>query len=601
MSYQKIFGSLIQACRTGLWATADSFRNFPLITAAAWSVSLFMMAIPALQVWTVRYSSEIIQSDFTSSFFGVSVFVALTASLLSVTSSICASVQKILQMNLRSHYSSEFSNTVKNITPAQALDYKFMEKIRAAREAIPFNLAWQATSVITVVSSVISMILLAFSLWSIHPWAALLIAFALLPDLFTYSRVAAKENQIWQQTSVISRRIDYLEQLQDYQPAAVELATQQGAFGIPDELAKQQQKFAKLWNEVPRKSMKLALISNLGVFALVLIAIVVVISADTNTIDIASAMLGIISGLTVTHNVGAACGELMATTPLVIAHKKLILQLKKNCKAEPLLGPISVKIDAVTYKYPSFLPPESDTASEENNHDKYDTARKVVAIDNLSLYIAPGSIVALVGENGSGKTTLAKLIAGLIEPTQGQILCTSKNKESASALIRQASASIVFQDFSQFELPIKDFIDPAGTQDSATIQDSLERARISDLVNNFANGLHTMLGPQWNGVGLSGGQWQRMALARTFLSQAPLWILDEPTAAVDAIAESAIYRDVIAAKPDYTTVIIISHRPQTLKNVDLIAVMDEGKIIEQGTYEELMSNDGKFKELASLS
>ncbi len=100
-------------------------------------------------------------------------------------------------MDLRAHYGAKFSATVDHLTPAQTLDNLFMGKVRATREAIPFNVAWQATSTITVVSSIIAMILLGASLWSINPWAAILIIAALLPDLLLYSKLAHVENDVW--------------------------------------------------------------------------------------------------------------------------------------------------------------------------------------------------------------------------------------------------------------------------------------------------------------------------------------------------------------------------------------------------------------------
>ena len=111
------------------------------------------------------------------------------------------------------------------------------------------------------------------------------------------------------------------------------------------------------------------------------------------------------------------------------------------------------------------------------------------------------------------------------------------------------------------------------------------------------DGLDTQLGSEWGGVGFSGGQWQRLALARTFLSEKPLWILDEPTAAVDASAEAGIYHDLLESRHGGTTVIVITHRPKTLTQVDRIFAFEHGRLAESGTYDELLARAGTFSRL----
>ena len=163
---------------------------------------------------------------------------------------------------------------------------------------------------------------------------------------------------------------------------------------------------------------------------------------------------------------------------------------------------------------------------------------------------------------------------------------------------RLGASSMGFQDFTHIEVTVREFIDPALRQSDDELCDGLRHARALDIVDGLPGGLDTQLGQEWGGVGLSGGQWQRLALARTFLSGKPLWILDEPTAAVDATAEAAIYHDLIANRPAGTTVIVISHRPRVLTGMDRIIVLDHGHINETGTYRQLVDSNGTFARLA---
>ncbi|WP_216409241.1 ATP-binding cassette domain-containing protein [Arcanobacterium phocae] len=554
---QKI-NPLRDAIQSSWWATRDAFRVFPALTAGAWFACLVMMAIPSLQVWSVRWAGGQLTLDSHRSRLFICLVIAASATLLGLASSLSSSINRILQMDLRAHYGAKFSATVDHLTPAQTLDNSFMSKVRATREATPFNVAWQATSTITVVSSIIAMILLGASLWSINPWAAILIIAALLPDLLLYSKLAHVENDVWQEAGPVTRRIDYLEQLQDFTPSSTEMAANPGSFGIPAELNSQHGQYAKLWNRVPQASIRLSFVANIAVFALMFSALFIVLRSDSTVNDVVAAMLGMLSGLSVTRSVGSAFGEFMASVPLIKAYKELIELLTKPRAGEVIAGPVGIEVSHGSFTYPTST---GQTLSD------------------INLNIEPGSVVAFLGENGCGKTTLVKLLAGLLEPDSGTITMRGSNTESSAACDRLASTSMVFQDFTKLELTVRDFVDPAAKESDAAIRDALTRARAWEFIQQLPAGIDSQLGPQWDGSGLSGGQWQRLALARTFLSGAPVWILDEPTAAVDAQAEAAIYEDVLRQRPAGTTVIIITHRPQTLTDVDAIIYLENGHII----------------------
>jgi ATP-binding cassette, subfamily B, bacterial len=224
------------------------------------------------------------------------------------------------------------------------------------------------------------------------------------------------------------------------------------------------------------------------------------------------------------------------------------------------------------------------------------------AVESVSVTLKAGSVVALVGENGSGKTTLAKVFAGLFRPTSGALLWdggdgVGERLVSVENLgdLRGATA-IVAQNIASTAWPISahDYVSfgDISRDDKPAILDAAERAGAAKFVSELEHGWNTLLDSAFpKGTDLSGGQWQRLALARAFFRDAPLIILDEPTAALDARAEHDIFERVkeLAAG---RAVLLISHRFSTVRMADSIVVLDKGKVVEQGSHDELMTIDG---------
>ena len=221
-------------------------------------------------------------------------------------------------------------------------------------------------------------------------------------------------------------------------------------------------------------------------------------------------------------------------------------------------------------------------------------------LKNISFKIEQGKHYALVGTNGAGKTTIIKLITGLYKDYEGEILINDINLKNYTIKEIKSLTSIVYQDFAKYNLSLKENIalgDINNIDDINQVKDAVDYMELTDEVEKLENGLDSNLGKiKEDGIDLSGGQWQRIAIARSFVSKAPLRILDEPTAALDPISENEIYNNFERISTG-KTVIFISHRLASTKLADKIFVLDKGQIAEEGSFDELIKNKGIYSKM----
>ena len=239
-----------------------------------------------------------------------------------------------------------------------------------------------------------------------------------------------------------------------------------------------------------------------------------------------------------------------------------------------------------------------------------------LVLEDVCLDLRPGSVVAIVGENGAGKTTLVKLLCRLYQPTTGRILVDGRELSRLPVDAWRSRLSGAFQDFFRFELRARHTVglgDLSRLDDEPAVVRAVGRAGADDVVTRLASGLETQLGPTWpDGVELSFGQWQKLALARGFMRDHPLLlVLDEPTAALDAETEHALFERFAAAARngkgngesgigDGRITILVSHRFSTVRMADRIVVLDGARVTEIGSHEELVSRGGKYAELYGI-
>ncbi|HEX4346382.1 MAG TPA: ABC transporter ATP-binding protein, partial [Vicinamibacterales bacterium] len=231
-----------------------------------------------------------------------------------------------------------------------------------------------------------------------------------------------------------------------------------------------------------------------------------------------------------------------------------------------------------------------------------------LVLDDVSLTLPAGAVVAVVGENGAGKTTLVKLLCKMYEPAAGAIFVDDVPLARMPAAQWRERLAGAFQDFFKFEFVARQTVglgDVPRLDDELAVNAAVDRAGARDIVGKLKDGLATQLGASWpGGADVSFGQWQKLALARGFMRDRPLLlVLDEPTAALDAETEHALFERYAAAskeRADGRVTVLVSHRFSTVRMADLIVVLDGARLVEYGSHAELMAKGGQYSELYGI-
>jgi ATP-binding cassette subfamily B protein len=225
------------------------------------------------------------------------------------------------------------------------------------------------------------------------------------------------------------------------------------------------------------------------------------------------------------------------------------------------------------------------------------------AVRHLSFTLKAGEVVALVGENGAGKTTLVKLLTRLYDPDEGRILLDGHDLREYDLEDLRGSMGVIFQDFVRYNFSAGDNIAVGRIEerhDHARVERAAERSQADEVIAGLPGGYAQRIGKRFkNGVELSGGEWQKVAIARAYMREAEVLILDEPTAALDARAEFEVFRRFKELSKGKTAV-LISHRFSSVRMADRIFVLADGKVAASGTHEELVSQPGLYAELFEL-
>lgn len=276
----------------------------------------------------------------------------------------------------------------------------------------------------------------------------------------------------------------------------------------------------------------------------------------------------------------------LAKESAFVSNLRQFLSYEPKTKAEELIK--AKKLSDIEIKDMSFT---------------YEGADKPTLHD-VNISIRRGEKIAVVGHNGAGKTTLVKLIMGLYNPTEGSIKISGEDTSKYEPKSLHRRFGTVFQDLQVFALPLSHNVlmrKPKNEEERRLVEEALRKAQFGDKLDTLEKGIDTMVTKEFdeNGMGLSGGEAQKIAIARVFARKPDIVILDEPSSALDPIAEYNMYRNMLTAT-DGETVIFISHRLSATRDADRIYMFEHGTVIEQGSHEELMKMNGKYAEMWKL-
>ncbi len=468
--------------------------------------------------------------------------------------------------------------------------YDKMQNARRDASARPLSLLMQA---FTAAQNAVTVAALSALLWRLSPWSVLIIVAASVPAFLSEVRLAAESFRVNSWRAPEGRKLNYLEWLLTRDTYVKEVKL----FGLgPTVLGRYRALFDKFYGEDRRLAARraafgigfglVALAAFYGMYALVAgRAARAEISLGDMTLYLAVFRQGQSAVQAVLGAVGGMYEDALYMSNLT---KYLAIPVGGESpralppRTLPRGRPQGIELRGVSFRYPG---------------------REEWALRQVSLSIAPGEKLGLVGENGAGKSTLVKLLLRFYDPDDGAVLYGGVDLRDLDVEDLRSRVGAVFQDYVRYQLTAAENIgvgNPARIDDRRRIEEAARRAGALGVVESLPQGFETVLGGWFEaGHELSAGQWQKMAVARAFVRDAELLVLDEPTASIDAEAEHELFqrfRDLAADR----TAIVISHRFSTVRIADRIAVLHAGRLEELGSHRELLAHGGRYAQLFAL-
>jgi len=453
------------------------------------------------------------------------------------------------------------------------------------------------TGLLSSLQDLVTLVSLAAALTLYVPWLLALLAIAVLPSFLGETRFAALAYSLLYSWTAERRQLDYLR----YVGASDVSAKEVKLFGLADFLVG---RYASLSNEfyeanralAVRRSVVaslLALIGTLGYYGAY--ATIIYLTVTGYRSPAGPFTIGVLTFLAASFRQSRELIQRVLLSASQLVEQSLYLEdlfsfLELEPRIRSSLGAVPVPVpirQGFVFEDVGFRYPGSERW----------------AVRHLSFRLNPGERIALVGENGAGKTTLAKLLARLYDPSEGRILLDGRDlREYDVASLRQ-NLGVIFQDFYRYDFPVRENIavgDIDRLDDQPAIETAARRSLADSVTARLPAGYDQMLGRRFEeGVDLSGGEWQKVALARAYLREAQLLILDEPTAALDARAEYEVFQR-FAELTVGRMAVLISHRFSTVRMADRILVLTQGELVEEGSHEELLRKAGLYAELFHL-
>jgi ATP-binding cassette subfamily B protein len=568
------------------------YRHEPRLILAAFSLSL-VAALPdaLLAYWFKLLGDGALRGDWAV------VRVAVLALGLSATATwflvtVSARVQRRFRDKVTIALESHVATLLASIsTIAHHERPEYLDRLAVLRNQV-FMLDHMYMSLFSTCGWILRLAVTVALLVSIHPALALLV-FCAVPPVWTSSWRPAVERRAQERGAAANRLSRHLFDVATTSSPGKDVRLT----GIADRLVGQRRQTweagqapiaAARWASAAWHAAAWAVFGAGYVGAIVFVTQIGAAAGDV--------LLALAAGSRLSFYVGAAVGEIGFLRGVWMDSARRLAWLEDYAAAvlaradQPSPARISqgVRFDHVSFAYPG-------------------TERLV--LDDVSLDLPAGTVVAIVGENGAGKTTLVKLLAKMYAPTRGRILIDGEDLAAMSAVGWRTRLAGAFQDFFRFEFPACQSVglgDLPRLDDRTAVATAVSRAGAEDVVARLPAGLDTQLGPTWpGGVEVSFGQWQKLALARGFMRDRPLvLVLDEPTAALDAETEHALFERYAAALRGHDGVgritILVSHRFSTVRMADLIVVLDGARVVESGSHDDLVARGGQYAQLYAI-
>jgi ATP-binding cassette subfamily B protein len=569
------------------------YRHEPGLLLAAFSLALFS-ALPdsLVALWFKFLGDGALAGNWSLVVFAaVALGVSATATwfLTTLSTRVQRRFRDKVTIALESHVATILASIA---TIAHQERPEYLDRLSVLRNQV-FMLDHMYMSLFATCAWILRLVVTVGLLASIHPALALLLAFA-LPTVFTSAWRPGVERSASERGAQANRLARHLFDVATTAPAGKEVRVT----GIGDRLIKERRlawEFgnrpiaAARWQTAAWHTAAWAIFGIGYVGAIVFVAFGLRASPG-------DVLLALAAGSRLSFYVGATVGEIgfLRGVWMDAAIRLAWLEDYANSLVAHADQPAPARLtQGIRFEHVSFAYPGTDR----------------VVLNDVNLDLPAGSVVAVVGENGAGKSTLVKLLAKMYEPTGGRILIDQADLARIPPVEWRARLAGAFQDFFRFEFLARHTVgvgDVPRLDNEPAVVTAVSRAGADDVIVKLTGGLETQLGRAWpGGVDVSFGQWQKLALARGFMRDEPLvLVLDEPTAALDAETEHALFERYAAAVRDNSNggriTILVSHRFSTVRMADLIVVLDGARVVEVGSHEMLMARGGQYSQLYGI-
>ncbi|MBB5841443.1 ATP-binding cassette domain-containing protein [Kribbella italica] len=571
LSSQNVFTSSLFGFRT-------AWRSSAALTTCSLGLLVVVSLLPGLQVVLIaRLVDSVSTGDsgaLTTGMIGVALCVAATEPLAQAVRALGYQIVSRARADLH----GDLAHAVAAMPPSMLRRPETVDRVQSVKDAISMQTGYLYLNVLLALQGIIGAIGVCLAVFTFNVLSGLLVLLAALPVYLASSYLNRVQDRMDAPLAALSRRAGYLETLITHQRSATELNSLGTGQRVAAWTAAQYHTVADFESRLLRPLLKAQILAGVVTGALIAAALLVLVTEQA-TAGAAAGVVAAVAGAGAIRSAGFSLGSLAEASPRVGRHLQLLEDAPEPAPQSE--APAVHKIEAVDlrFSYDEVSPP---------------------ALDGVSLSARRGEMVALVGPNGAGKTTAVNCLIGALDPSSGGVFINGQNAAQLEEAERLAVFGALSQEFGRFELRVRDAVglgQPARALSDDDLADALTKAQAADVVAAMKSGLDTQLGDQWEGgVGISGGQWQRMALARIYARNAPVWILDEPTSAIDAEAEYEVFARLHRTRADRIT-IVVSHRAWTLQAMDRIYVLDNGSIVESGTFDELVAAGGRFTAL----